>query len=64
MEPTGLSILENSAMLESGVVFFLRLDGRYAKIVPQVELSYVPGNGSRGGAVLAQLFFSVSKVIL
>ena len=27
-----------------------------AKIVPWVELSYAPWNGSRGGAILAPLF--------
>ncbi len=43
-----LFIGENSSTFESGT-----------KIVPRVELSYVPWNCSRGGAVLAPLFFSV-----
>ncbi len=38
----------NSSTFESG-----------AKIVPQVELSYVTWDGSRGGAVLVPLFISV-----
>ena len=37
---------ENSSTFKSGT-----------KIVSQVDLSYVPWNGSRVGAVLAQLFF-------
>ncbi len=41
-------VAKNSSTFESGT-----------KIVPRVELSYVPWNGSRGGAVLALLFFSV-----
>ncbi len=36
---------ENSSTFEGG-----------AKIVPQVELSFAPSNGSRDGAILAPLF--------
>ena len=39
---------ENSSTFESGT-----------KLVRRVELSYVPLNSSRGGAILAPLFFSV-----
>ncbi len=41
---------KNSSTIEGGT-----------KIVPGVELSYVPWNGSRGRAILSPLFFSVWK---
>ena len=44
---------QNGATLEGGAVFSLN------NHVPGVELSYVPWNGSRGGAILDPLFFSV-----
>ncbi len=54
------AVLENGATLEGGAVFSLNNHVKGGtKIVPGVELSYVPWNGSRGGAVLAPLFFSV-----
>ena len=75
VEPNWLhsgAVLENGATLEGGAIFFLNNHvsdlflGENSstfesgtKIVPQVELSYVPWNSSRDGSVLAPLFFSV-----
>ena len=38
--------------------------GSGGKLVIQMELSYGPGNGSRGGAILAPLIFSVNTINL
>ena len=58
------TVLENGAFLEGEEVFPLIMFSKYSfifesgtKTVPRLELSYAPGNDSKGGAVLSPHFF-------